>query len=83
MALYAAASSVASRLRSGHQFNKAMSARIDEDHLLVVAAGSAGSAFHSMLAVFPALAAMVAITATCSTRRMAADFRHGRRVGEH
>lgn len=39
-------------------FLKAISARIDEDHLSIVAAGVA---FYGMLAVFPALAALVAI----------------------
>ena len=39
-------------------FLKAMSARVDEDHLSIVAAGVA---FYGMLAVFPALAALVAI----------------------
>lgn len=51
-------SGVGRRARSGHHFVKAMSARIEEDHLTIVAAGVA---FYGMLAIFPALAAMVAI----------------------
>jgi hypothetical protein len=51
-------SSVARRARSGHEFMKAMRARIDEGHLTIVAAGVA---FYGMLAIFSALAAMVAI----------------------
>jgi membrane protein len=51
-------SGVGRRALSGHSFLKAMSTRIDEDHLTVVAAGVA---FYGMLAIFPALAAMVAI----------------------
>ena len=46
------------RLQVHWSFVKAMGARIDEDHLSIVAAGVA---FYGMLAIFPALAAMVAI----------------------